>query len=81
MKEMLLQEKNIDWENDIPIFIKHGIYCKKILYLEQFQPRHDYICKQFKIHFSKDNLDMLLNKYWDNDDDNVVDINHLLLLL
>ena len=47
------------------MFIKHGIYCKKILYPPD-QTQHSR--HQFKIHFSPENLDMLLNKYWDNDD-------------
>ena len=55
----MLEEKNIFWEKDIPIYIKHGIYCKKILVEKEIGEnkvlRSIYICKQFKINFSENN--------------------------
>lgn len=70
----MLKENNIDWKN-IPLYIKYGIYCKKILVNKQIDNntviRSEYIFKQFKINYSKENLNMLLNKYWDNMEDNI----------
>ena len=78
----MLEEKNIFWSKDIPMFIKHGIYCKKILVEKEIGEnkvlRSEYICKQFKINFSEDNLNMLLDKYWINTDDRL-DIDNLTL--
>jgi tRNA(His) guanylyltransferase len=68
----LLEEKNIFWSKDIPLFIKHGIYCKKILVEKEIGEnkvlRSEFVCKQLKINFSHDNLSMLLDKYWTNPD-------------
>ena len=68
----MLEEKNIYW-NQIPTFIKHGIYCKKILVEKNIDNnkvfRSKFICKQFKIDFSEFNLNLLLEKYWSNIDD------------
>lgn len=65
----MLSEIGINW-NNIPTFLKHGIYCKKILIEKEIGEnkvfRGEYVFKQFKINFSQDNLNMLLNKYWDN---------------
>jgi len=48
----------------LPEFIKHGIYCKKIqiekVIGENKVLRTDYVCKEFKINFSNENLQMLL---------------------
>jgi tRNA(His) guanylyltransferase len=78
----MLEEKNIFWQTDVPIFIKHGIYCKKILVEKDIGEnkvlRSEYICKQFKINFSDDNLSMLLDKYWLNSDGRL-DIDNLTL--
>lgn len=78
----MLEEKNIFWNIDIPIFIKHGIYCKKILVEKEIGEnkvlRSEYICKQFKIDFSDENLNMLIDKHWTNTDDKI-DIDNLTL--
>lgn len=78
----MLEEKNIFWNTNIPMFIKHGIYCKKILVEKEIGEnkvlRSDYICKQLKINFSDDNLNMLIDKYWINIDDKI-DIDNLTL--
>lgn len=64
----MLEEKNIFWNADIPLFIKHGIYCKKILVEKEIGEnkvlRSEYVCKQLKINFSDENLNMLTDKYW-----------------
>ena len=69
---MLKENWNIDWIIGIPIFIKFGIYCKKILVEKEINGnkalRSEYVFKQFKINFSQDNLNMLLDKYWNNID-------------
>lgn len=79
MKEMLL-EKNIDW-NNIPIYIKHGIYCKKMLVEKEINgnvvTRAEYIFKMFKISFSEKNIEMLLSKYW-TDTDNQIKLNEII---
>jgi len=66
----MLKTKNINWENDVPLFLKYGIYCKKILVEKTINNnkvmRVEYVFKQFKINFSNDNLNMILNKYWEN---------------
>jgi hypothetical protein len=68
MIAMLKENKQIDWNQDIPLFIKHGIYCKKKLVEKEINGcevlRSEYVCKQFKINFSDDNLNMLISKYW-----------------
>ena len=71
----LLEEKGINWISDVPTFVKHGIYCKKILVEKNINgivcSRAEYVFKQFKINFSQENLDMLINKYWDNNENSI----------
>lgn len=78
----MLEENNIFWEHNVPMFIKHGIYCKKIFVEKEIGQnivlRSEFICKQFKINFSNSNLDLLLNKYWINNDGRL-DIDNLTL--
>lgn len=65
---MLNDEKYLDWILDIPTFIKHGIYCKKNLIYKEINGqkvlRTEYVFKEFKIFFSQENLNMIMNKYW-----------------
>ncbi len=65
---MLNDEQKINWDSDIPLFIKHGIYCKKNIIEKENDGkivlRHNYTCREFKITFNQDNLEMLFNKYW-----------------
>ena len=74
MIEMLKENKGIDWNLDIPLFIKYGIYCKKILIEKDIGEnkaiRTDYVFKQFKINFSNENLNMLISKYLDYSESN-----------
>lgn len=78
----MLEEKNVFWNTNIPMFIKHGIYCKKILVEKEIGGnkvlRSEYICKQLKINFSDDNLNILIDKYWSNTNDRL-DIDNLTL--
>ena len=71
----MLAEIGINWEDDIPIFIKHGLYCKRFL----IGTESEYIFKEFKINFSVENLEMLLNKYWTNTDNSIL-LNELSLI-
>jgi tRNA(His) 5'-end guanylyltransferase len=80
LKDMLLAEKNINWDN-ISIYLRHGVYCKKMLVEKKINEnesvtRAEYIFKTFKISFSDDNLNMLLFKYW-NDNVDEFDLNTL----
>lgn len=78
----MLKEKNIDWIKDIPMFIKHGIYCKKILVEKEFNGKkilkNELVCKQLKIHFSNENLKIILDKYW-NDSNDKLNIDDLMI--
>ena len=69
----MLKNKGIDWHKDVPLFIKNGIYCKKILYdkiiegnVENTCKRTKCIFKYFRIEFGDEITDLLLAKYWDN---------------
>jgi tRNA(His) 5'-end guanylyltransferase len=73
-KEMIvmLSGKGINWDNDIPIFIKHGLYVKLNTELE-------YEFKQFKISSTPAYLEMLLCDHW-LDTDNGILLNELSLV-
>lgn len=70
MIQMMMDEKGLDWSDtsQVPTFIKHGLYCKKIMVNKVIDGnpalRAEYIFKQHKIDFSQENLDILLAKYW-----------------
>jgi tRNA(His) 5'-end guanylyltransferase len=70
MIQMLKDENNLSWDADIPLFIKHGVYCKKKLIEKKIDGkkvmRSDYIFKELKINFSPGNLLMLIGKYWND---------------
>lgn len=72
MIQMMKDEKGLDWKNpaQVPTFIKHGLYCKKILVNKVIDghvaSRAEYIFKQHKVDFSQENLDILLAKYWND---------------
>lgn len=74
MIQMMKDEKNLDWDdvNQVPLFIKYGLYCKKIIVDKVIGgttvPRAEYVFKQYKIDFSHQNLDILLAKYWNDMD-------------
>jgi tRNA(His) 5'-end guanylyltransferase len=66
LKEMLLTV-NINWD-DIPIYIKHGIYCKKALVTKETShgicQRNILINKCFKINYCNEINELLVNKHW-----------------
>lgn len=70
MIQMMMDEKGLDWSDtsQVPTFIKHGLYCKKIMVNKVIDGnpalRAEYIFKEHKIDFSQENLDILLAKYW-----------------
>jgi tRNA(His) 5'-end guanylyltransferase len=70
MIEMLYGDKQISWDSDIPLFIKHGIYCKKNIIEKEIDGkkvlRHEYVCKEFKISFNENNFNILFSKYWNS---------------
>lgn len=85
MIQMMLDEKGLDWSDtsQVPTFIKHGLYCKKILVNKVINGnpslRTEYVFKQYKIDFSQENLDILLAKYWNDVEswDGSVDLDEL----
>lgn len=80
MIQMLMDEKNLNWDTDVALFIKHGVYCKKNLIEKEIGGinvmRSDYIFKELKVNFSSSNLIMLFSKYWNgNVVENIVENN------
>lgn len=67
----MLKSKNIIWDN-IPTFVKYGLYCKKILYEYEVNGekcvRSRYEFKNFKINHTIENINKLTDKYWDKND-------------
>lgn len=73
--KLLLDEKNINWETDIPNYIKHGIYAKREKYEAEIYveyrkrtervTRHKVANKCFKIENSDRYLECLFDKFWD----------------
>jgi len=70
MIQMMKDEKNLNWDIQVPTFIKHGVYCKKNLVYKEINGqsvlRSDYVLKELKINFSQDNLNLMVNKYWNS---------------
>jgi tRNA(His) guanylyltransferase len=87
MIQMMLDEKGLNWNDSaqVPTFIKHGLYCKKIMVNKVIDGntalRAEYIFKQYKIDFSQENLDILLAKYWNDVEswDSRVNLNELVI--
>lgn len=83
---MLKNEINLDWNNDVPIFHKHGVYCKRELYVKEVDVkgvkqeviRQKITNKSFIIQYSENIYDLLMMKDWPTDtstyDTNFVDI-------
>ena len=71
--ELMKEKNNFDFSSQVPLFVKHGLYCKKILVNKQIRGvnvnRSEYVFKQYRVHFTTDNLNILLSKYWNNNDD------------
>jgi tRNA(His) guanylyltransferase len=73
-----LAEDGLDWDSDVPLFWKHGVYAKKELYLlktidykgnEVECTRSRIINKVFKIEYSEKMVELLLEKYWSGTDE------------
>lgn len=64
---VMLKDHEIEFEN-IPLYLKYGLYCKKNLLEKTINGnnciRTEFIFTQFEINFSEDNLNILLEKYW-----------------
>ena len=75
----MLKEVGLEWEN-VPLYLKHGIYCKKVLVEKviggSVAMRAEYIFKTFKIDFSEENLNLLLEKYW-NEQNNTLNLDDI----
>jgi tRNA(His) 5'-end guanylyltransferase len=75
MIKMLL-EKGLDWNKNVPIYDKHGVYCKKELYDKEVEINGNLITVQrsrfvnycFKINEIDNPLETMLEKYWNNTD-------------
>lgn len=80
----MLKEVGIDW-NDIPQYIKYGLYCKKILVEKEFNDnkilRSEYIFRQLKISFNQENQQFLLDKYYIPSYDNDTVTNNINLIV
>ena len=77
-KEMIemLSTVGVNWELDVPIHLKYGIYGKKTQYelndgKNTIRMRNEFKC--FKIAFSDEMLRILCSKYW-NDNNNSEDV-------
>jgi tRNA(His) 5'-end guanylyltransferase len=68
-KIKMLEEKGLLW-NDVPLYYKHGVYCKKDYYMKETEnglvqrTMNKYIC--FKIDFNDVNEKLLLSKTLSN---------------
>jgi tRNA(His) guanylyltransferase len=74
----MLESININW-NDVPIWYKHGVYAKRELYLKEVEYngekkeviRHMITNKCFVIKYSDEMYEILLNKKWPEDLENI----------
>jgi tRNA(His) guanylyltransferase len=64
----MLKEKNLDWDVDVPSFLKFGIYLKKVTYEilnnEQKAIRTKVIAKCFRIKYDEFFYCLLMDKYY-----------------
>ncbi len=65
----LLKGEGIDWNKDVPLILKHGLYIKKLLYEIEGKYntkvlRTKVTCKAFKISFDIFYSGLLFEKYW-----------------
>jgi hypothetical protein len=66
--KMLKDRSIIDWENEVPHYLKYGVYCKKELYQKEGAMRQRMKNVSFKISYSDDTLGFLLAKNFPDDD-------------
>ena len=73
----MLEQHNIIW-NNIPTYIKYGVYCKKELINSEINDkkftRSKTVFKNFKISFSENMLNLLLAKYWSCADNSIEEL-------
>lgn len=67
----MLKEKDFDW-TQVPIHLKHGIYCKKETYNKKIDDgtecvRTKFVLKSFIINFSENMIKLMFDKYWNSD--------------
>lgn len=80
MIELMKKEKNFDWNNNVPLYYKHGVYAKKELYETNVSVPNGEVIKVtrqrtvnmcFKIQFSEKVLEFIMSKSCpDNMNDN-----------
>jgi len=73
MIELMEEEKSFNWEKDVPLFYKHGVYAKKEIYQTEVvipsgekvtATRQRIVNKCFKIKFSEKVYEMIMAKNW-----------------
>jgi tRNA(His) guanylyltransferase len=69
----MMKEKNFDYETQVPPELKHGVYCKRELYLKKSKTLNEQDCirkrlvnKSFVISANDYNKDLMLSKYWED---------------
>ncbi|QKF93647.1 tRNAHis guanylyltransferase Thg1 [Fadolivirus algeromassiliense] len=75
MIQMMKEEMNMDWNTDVPIYHKHGVYAKRELYKKEIEYKgvvqevlRQRICnKSFIINYSQNMYDLLMMKDWPAD--------------
>jgi len=75
--ELMEEEKEFNWEKDVPLFYKHGTYAKKELYQTEvivpktnekvMATRQRIVNKCFKINFSEKIYELIMAKNWPDD--------------
>lgn len=73
-KEMIdmMRKDGLDWDTDVPLYLKHGVYGKKELYEKTIAINNKEITatrqrvsnRCFKIEYSDQMLELLISKYW-----------------
>jgi hypothetical protein len=69
----LLQEVDIDWHEDIPIYIKHGVYAKKT----NNNNNTNVVLKTFRIKYNEKLPNLLIYSHWNNEILNIDNIHNL----
>jgi tRNA(His) guanylyltransferase len=74
----MMKELGLDWENQVPIYLKYGVYCKKELYHKKLKPqiegksvevciRRRLVNRCFKINYYEPLIKLMKDKYWSED--------------
>lgn len=70
-----MKKLKLDWENDVPMHLKHGVYAKKELYEKIVEikgqeikaTRQRITNRTFKIEYSENMVELMFSKYWSDD--------------